>query len=89
MTFAELALEQQQVPWTFNVVEQAMGEVSKRCKNQWVRWSEAGLKSLLWLTLVQYADPEQFAAFADELLERSAKTAITLEVSVDATRGEL
>ncbi len=33
----------------------------------------SGLESLLWLNLVQYADPEQFAAFADELLERSAK----------------
>ncbi len=89
VTFAEFALTQQQVPWTSNVVERAMGEVSKRCKNQWIRWSEAGLESLLWLNLVQYADPEQFAAFADELLERSAKTAITMEVSTEATRGEL
>jgi len=78
VTFAELALDQQQVPWTSNVVERAMGEVSKRCKNQWMQWSEAGLESLLWLNLVQYADPEQFAAFADELLERSTKTAITI-----------
>ncbi len=54
-----------------------------------MRWSEAGLESLLWLNLVQYADPEKFAAFADELLKRSAKTAITMEVSIDATRGEL
>ncbi len=49
----------------------------------------SGAESLLWLNLVQYADPEQFAAFADELLERSAKTAITMEVSTEATRGEL
>jgi len=89
VTFAELALEGQEVPWTSNVVERAMGEISKRCKNQWMRWTESGLESLLWLNLVRYADPEQFGAFADELLERSAKTAITLEVSVDATRGEL
>ncbi|WP_255191950.1 ISH6 family transposase [Natronobeatus ordinarius] len=89
VTFAELALEGQEIPWTSNVVERAMGEISKRCKNQWMRWTESGLESLLWLNLVRYADPEQFAAFADELLERSAKTAITMEVSVDATRGEL
>ena len=75
MTFAELALEGREVLWTSNVVERAMGEISKRCKNQWMRWTEPGLESLLWLTLVRYADPEQFAAFADELLERSAKTA--------------
>jgi len=89
VTFAELALEGQEVLWTSNVVERAMGEISKRCKNQWMRWTESGLESLLWLNLVRYADSEQFAAFADELLERSAKTAMTLEVSVDATRGEL
>ncbi len=86
VTFAELALEGQEVLWTSNVVERAMGEISKRCKNQWMRWTESGLESLLWLNLVRYAESEQFAAFADELLERSAKTAITLEVSV---RGEL
>lgn len=89
VTFAELVLDEKDVPWTSNVVERAMGEISKRCKNQWMRWTESGLESLLWLTLVKYADPEQFAAFADELLERSAKTAITMEVSVDATRGKL
>ena len=72
-----------------NCPNQVLGEISKRCKNQWVRWTESGLESLLWHNFVRYADPEQFAAFADELLERSAKTAITLEVSVDATRGEL
>ncbi len=54
-----------------------------------MRWSEAGLESLLWLTLVRYADPEQFAAFADELLKRSAKTVMTMKVSTQATRGKL
>jgi hypothetical protein len=59
VTFAELALEGQDVLWTSNVVERAMGEISKRCKNQWMRWTESGLESLLWLNLVRYADPEQ------------------------------
>lgn len=54
-----------------------------------MRWSESGLEPLLWLTLVQYADPELFTMFADELLEGSAKTASTMEGSVDATRTEL
>ena len=60
VTFAELALEGQEVLWTSNVVERAMGEISKRCKNQWMRWTESGLESLLWLNLVRYADSEQF-----------------------------
>jgi len=28
-----------EVPWTSNPVERLMGEVSKRCKNQWMRWT--------------------------------------------------
>jgi len=33
-----------EVPWTSNPVERLMGEVSKRCKNQWMRWTAEGLK---------------------------------------------
>jgi len=35
-----------------------MGEVSKRCKNQWMRWTAEGLEAILQLRLVKYADPE-------------------------------
>jgi len=28
-----------EVPWTSNPVRRLMGEVSKRCKNQWMRWT--------------------------------------------------
>ena len=53
-----------------------------------MRWTESGLESLFWLNLVRYADTEQFAAFADELLERLPKLVITIEVLVVATRVE-
>jgi len=37
-----------------------MGEVSKRCKNQWMRWTAEGLEAILQLRLVKYADPEYY-----------------------------
>src|SRR5699024_8224441 len=87
--FAEEAVDGFEVPWTSNPVERAMGEVSKRCKNQWMRWSAAGLEAMLQLRLVDYANPEQYQAFKHDLLQRSTKTSISCDLSVEATRGEL
>ena len=71
VTFAEAAIEGFEVPWTLNPVERLMGEVSRRCKNQGMRWTAEGLEALLQLRLVKYADPEHYRAFLDELLHRS------------------
>jgi len=53
VTFAEHAVEGFEVPWTSNPVERLMGEVSKRCKNQWMRWTAEGLEAILQLRLVK------------------------------------
>ena len=53
LMFAEQAIEGFEVPWTSNPVGRLMGEVSKRCKNQWMRWTEAGLEAILNLRLVK------------------------------------
>jgi len=82
VTFAEHAVEGFEVPWTSNPVERLMGEVSKRCKNQWMRWTAEGLEAILQLRLVKYADPEYYQAFLDELLQRSTKTAINCDLSL-------
>jgi hypothetical protein len=89
VTFAEQAVEGFEVPWTSNPVERLMGEVSKRCKNQWMRWTREGLEALLQLRLVKYADPDHYQAFLDELLHRSTKTAMSCDLSIESTRGKL
>ena len=89
LRFAECATNGTTVPWTSNAVERAMGEVSKRCKHQWMRWTAPGLESILTLNLVRYANPTQFEEFEDELLGRATKTTLTMEVSASANRGEL
>jgi hypothetical protein len=89
VTFAEHALEGFEVPWTSNPIERLMGEVSRRCKNQGMRWTAEGLEALLQLRLVKYADPEHYRAFLDELLHRSTKTAMSCDLSIESTRGKL
>jgi hypothetical protein len=89
VTFAEAAADGFEVPWTSNPVERAMGEISKRCKHQWMRWTAAGLEALLQLRLVKYADPDRYRMFKHDLLQRSTKTAMSCDLSVEATRGKL
>ena len=89
VTFAEHALEGFKVPWTSNPVERLMGEVSKRCKNQWMRWTAEGLEAILHLRLVKYADPDHYSSFLDELLQRSTKTAMSCDLSIERTRGKV
>jgi len=88
VTFAEHAVEGFEVPWTSNPVERLMGEVSKRCKNQWMRWTAEGLEAILQLRLVKYADPEYYQAFLDELLQRSTKTAINCDLSIESDQRQ-
>ena len=66
-----------------------MGEVSKRCKNLWMRWTAEGLEALLQLQLVKYADPSHYQLFLDELLQRSTKTAMSCDLSTESIRGKL
>ena len=89
VTFAEQAVEGFEVPWPSTPVERVMGEVSKRCKNQWMRWTAEGLEAMLQLRLVKYADPERYRSFLDELLQRSTKTAMSCDLSIESTRGKL
>ena len=63
VTFAELALEDVEVPYTTNRVERLMGEVAKRCKNRWMHWGTEGLRGILVLVLVRYTDEALYEAF--------------------------
>jgi len=48
-----------------------------------------GLEAILQLRLVKYADPEYYQAFLDELLQRSTKTAINCDLSIEYQRQSL
>lgn len=63
VTFAKLALEDVEIPYTTNKIERLMGEVSKRCKNKWMHWSTDGLKNILTLVLIRYTDRKLYNQF--------------------------
>jgi len=89
LTFAKKALDGVEVRWTSNPVERAMGEVAKRCKRDWMQWSQIGLNAVLQLRLIKYQDPDLYSQFFDKVLCRSTHEQIHCTVSVDATGGEV
>ena len=89
MTFAKKATDGFEVPWTSNPVERAMGEVAKRCKRDWMQWSEEGLDALLQLSLTKYANPASYGEFFDEFLQRSTHRKLRFSVSITANGGEV
>ena len=68
VTFAEMAMEGMRIPYSSNLIERLMGEVSKRSKNRWMHWSEKGLRSMLTLVLVRYTEPVRYEKFMEMLL---------------------
>ena len=63
VTFAKLALKNIQIPYTSNVIERLMGEISKRCKHKWMHWSTESLENILQIILVRYANPQFYKQF--------------------------
>ena len=72
VTFAELALEGVEIPYTTNRIERLMGEVSKRCKHRWMHWSTRGLKNILSLVLVRYTNELLYTAFKNAYIHNEA-----------------
>jgi hypothetical protein len=63
VTFAKLALKNIRIPYTSNVIERLMGEISKRCKHRWMHWSTEGLENILQIILVRYTNPQFYRQF--------------------------
>ena len=72
VTFAEMALEGVRIPYTTNRIERLMGEVSKRCKHQWMHWSTDGLRNILILILVRYTDEALYENFKNAHIHNEA-----------------
>jgi len=63
VTFAKLALKNMRIPYTSNMIERLMGEISKRCKHKWMHWSTEGLENILQIILVRYTNPQFYKRF--------------------------
>ncbi len=71
VTFAKLALKNIQIPYTSNVIERLMGEISKRCKHKWMHWSTEGLENILQIILVRYTNPKFYKQFWKTYIHQS------------------
>ena len=74
VTFAELALEDVQIPYTTNKIERLMGEISKRCKHKWMHWSTNGLRNLLTIILVRYTNRKLYNHFKNTYIHNNPFT---------------
>jgi len=89
VTFARVALETGRiVPWNSNIIERLMGEVSKRIKHKWMRWTTRGLEAILTILLVRYVHEEQYNAFRAQMMKTENLTFIKCE-SITINAGEV
>ncbi len=66
VTYARLAVKGHRVPYTNNLIERLMGEVSKRVKNRWMHWSTTGLENMLNILLVRYCDKSLYSSLMEK-----------------------
>lgn len=57
--FAREAVNLVKIPWTNNIMERFIGEVSFRIKNRWAHWSKEGLNSIIHLIIKKYCQRNQ------------------------------
>jgi len=69
VTFAILTVDGKNIPWNSNSIERLMGEIQKRCKHKWMRWTTQGQESLLNLILTRYINPENYEEFKNQKLK--------------------
>ncbi len=85
VTFARMALNGIEIPWNSNTIERLMGEISKRIKHKWMRWTTEGLETILRLILVRYTEPQRYREFRDAKMGLTNFLNITFQLSVEST----
>ena len=83
VTFARLSINGIDIPWNSNMIERLMGEISKRVKHKWMRWSTRGLEAILRLILVRYTSPWVYNAFRNEKMGYHCVSTMTVLLSLD------
>jgi len=84
VTFARLSLNGIHVPWNSNMIERLMGEISKRVKHKWMRWTTQGLEAILRFILVRYTSPWLYRRFRHEYLGLHGLSSIAIQISIDS-----
>ena len=81
VTFAIVKTEGKDVPWNSNLIERLMGEIMKRCKHKWMRWTTEGQEAILYLILTRYTNPQYYEEFKNEILQTKNKQNIQIKIT--------
>jgi hypothetical protein len=70
VTYAILQTQGKNIPWNSNIIERLMGEIQKRCKHKWMRWTTQGQESILNLILTRYTNPQDYEKYKNTNLKK-------------------
>jgi len=82
LLFACKRLEGIIIPWHNNKMERKMGEIAKRMKNKWMKWSEGGAENLGNLLMKMRFEKEVYESFIVEVmkLDRNIRWEVNLHL---------
>jgi hypothetical protein len=87
VVFAKFALKGRRVPWNSNIIERLMGEIAKRTKHKWMRWTTKGLETIINIILVRYCSEENYEEFKNIIMKSENLIFIRTEVKISSVRG--
>ena len=85
VTFAILKTQGKNIPWNSNIIERLMGEIQKRCKHKWMRWTTTGQESILNLILTRYTNTQHYEEFKNKKLKTKNKKNIQTKIKLKKT----
>ncbi len=88
VVFARFAVMGRRVPWNSNIIERLMGEISKRTKHKWMRWTTRGLETIINIILVRYCSEKNYEEFKNKMMKSENLMFIMAEVKISSIRGE-
>ena len=88
VVFAKFAVKGRRVPWNSNIIERLMGEIAKRTKHKWMRWTTKDLETIINIILVRYCSEENYEEFKNIIMKSENLIFIRTEVKISSVRGE-
>lgn len=88
VVFAKFAVNGRKVPWNSNIIERLMGEIAKRVKHKWMRWTTKGLETIINIILVRYCSEENYEELKNIIMKSENLIFIRTEVKISSVRGE-
>lgn len=88
VVFARFAVVGRRIPWNSNIIERLMGEISKRTKHKWMRWTTRGLETIINIILVRYCSEKNYEEFKNKIMKSENLMFIMAEIKISSIRGE-